>query len=195
MIKKVVTAVAFFALAPNWARAEVVDSGANGFTLKLALQIQAAPTDVYRRLIHNLGDWWSSGHTFSGNSHNLSIEEKPTGCFCEKLPNGGGVRHMEVVFLAPGKAVVLTGGLGPLQSLATAGSMSIELAPADGGTKLQLTYAVMGYLPAGMNAWAVPVNGVLTEQFTRLKNYVEREIRRRSREVFTDSHRSYQERG
>jgi hypothetical protein len=28
--------------------------------------------------------------------------------------------------------------------------------------------------PAGMNTWAVPVNNVLTEQFTRLKNYIER---------------------
>jgi uncharacterized protein YndB with AHSA1/START domain len=174
MAKKVAMVAAFLALAPNWAMAEVVDSAANGFTVKITLQIQAAPADVYRRLIHNVGDWWNAEHTFSGNSHNLSIEEKPMGCFCEKLPNGGGVRHMEVVFLAPGSAVVLTGGLGPLQSVATAGSMSIGLASAGGGTKLQLTYAVTGYLPAGMNTWAVPVNNVLTEQFTRLKNYSER---------------------
>ncbi len=174
MTKNILMAVAFFALAPNRARAEVVDSGANGFTVKMTLPIQAAPADVYRRLIHNVGDWWSSGHTFSGNAHNLSIEEKPMGCFCEKLPNGGGVRHMEVVFLAPGKAVVLSGGLGPLQSIAATGSMSIELSLAEGGTKLELTYAVTGYLPAGMNTWAVPVNNVLTEQLTRLKNYIER---------------------
>jgi hypothetical protein len=174
MTKNVLIAVAFFALAPNLARTEVVDSAATGFTVKVTLQIQAAPADVYRRLIHNVGDWWSPGHTFSGNAHNLSIEEKPMGCFCEKLPNGGGVRHMEVAFLAPGKAVVLVGGLGPLQSIAATGSMSIKLSPADGGTKLELAYAVMGYLPAGMNTWATLVNNVLSEQFTRLKNYKER---------------------
>ena len=44
---------------------------------------------------------------------------------------------------------------------------------AEGGTKLEVTYAVAGYLPAGMNTWAAPVDGVLEEQFTRLKNYVE----------------------
>jgi hypothetical protein len=33
---------------------------------------------------------------------------------------------------------------------------------------------VTGYLPAGMNTWAAPVDSVLTEQVTRLKNYVER---------------------
>ncbi|MEO8053486.1 MAG: hypothetical protein ABI833_24060, partial [Acidobacteriota bacterium] len=30
-----------------------------------------------------------------------------------------------------------------------------------------------GYLPAGMDSWAAPVDSVVTEQFTRLKNYVE----------------------
>jgi hypothetical protein len=174
MTINVLMAATFFVLAANWARAEVIDSAANGFTVKIALQIQAAPADVYRRLIHNVGDWWNSEHTFSGSAHNLSIEEKPMGCFCEKLPNGGGGRHMEVVFVAPGKAVVLTGGLGPLQSMAATGSMSVGLAPAEGGTKLELTYAVAGYLPAGINSWAAPVNSVLTEQFTRLKNYIER---------------------
>src|SRR5713226_4851354 len=108
---------ALFALAPT-AKADVVDSAPNGFTIKVTLQIQAPPKDVYRQLIHNVGDWWSSAHTFSGDAHNLSIEEKPMGCFCEKLPNEGSVRHMEVVYLAPGKALVLSGALGPLQSLA-----------------------------------------------------------------------------
>ena len=37
-----------------------------------------------------------------------------------------------------------------------------------------VTYAVSGYLPAGMNTWAAPVDSVLTGQFIRLKNYVER---------------------
>ena len=80
---------------------------------------------------------------------------------------------MEVVFLAPGKALVLAGGLGPLQSLAATGSMAIQLAPADSGTKLDLTYSVSGYVPAGLNTWAAPVDSVLQRQFMRLKNYVE----------------------
>jgi len=164
---------AISALAPGWAMAEVVDAASNGFTVKTTLRIQAAPEDVYRRLIDHVGDWWSSEHTFSGDSHNLSIEGKAMGCFCEKLPNEGRVRHMEVVFLAPGKTLGLTGALGPLQSIAAAGNMRVQLSPADRGTKLEVTYAVTGYLPAGMNAWAAPVDSVLTEQFTRLKNYIE----------------------
>jgi hypothetical protein len=80
---------------------------------------------------------------------------------------------MEVVFLAPGKALGMTGALGPLQPLAAAGSMRIELSPAPAGTKLEVTYAVAGYLPKGMNTWAAAVDSVLNQQFTRLKTYVE----------------------
>ena len=160
------------AIAPNWLAAEVMDSSANGFTVKETLTIQAAPQDVFRR-IFRVGDWWSPQHTFSGDAHNLSIEEKAGGCFCEKLPNGGGVKHLEVVYLAPGKAIVMHGALGPLQSIAATGSMQFQLTAADGGTKLEVTYTVGGYLAAGMNTWTAPVDSVLKEQVTRLKNYIE----------------------
>ena len=172
---KAVWAVAVFALAPNWARADVADSSSGGFTVKMTFSMRAAPDEVYRRLVRNVGDWWSPRHTFSGDSHNLSIEEKAMGCFCEKLPNGGGVRHMEVLYFVPGKVLVLTGALGPLQSLAATGTMTLGFSSTDdGGTKLDVNYVVAGYLPAGMNTWAAPANSMLTEQFTRLKNYVER---------------------
>src|SRR5437588_77759 len=150
---------------------EVVDSGASGFTVKTTLTIKAAPDAVYRQIIH-VGDWWDSAHTFSGDAHNLSIEEKPMGCWCEKLPQGG-VRHMEVVFLSPGKKLVMIGGLGPLQTMATTGSMTFQLSPAEGGTKLEVTYAVAGYLAAGLNNLAAPVDSVLGQQIGRLKNFME----------------------
>ena len=154
--------------------ADVADSSITGFTLKTTIVIQATTDDVYGRIIHNVDDWWNPSHTFSGDAHNLSIEEKPLGCFCEKLPNRGSVRHMEVVLLAPGKTIGMIGALGPLQSIAATGSMRIQLSPSEGGTKLEVVYAVGGYLPAGLNTWAAPVDSVVTEQFTRLKNYIER---------------------
>lgn len=164
---------AVLAAAPGRAAAEVVDSASNGFVVRTVVNIKAAPDEVYHKLVHNVGDWWSSEHTFSHDSHNLSIEEKVTGCFCEKLPNNGGVRHMEVVYLAPGKTMILSGALGPLQSIAATGNMTFQLTAADGGTRLEVSYAVTGYLKAGLNTWAAPVDGVLGEQITRLKNYVE----------------------
>lgn len=161
-------------LAPALARAEVADSAATGFTVKVQVEIAAPAQIVYDRLVHNIGDWWDPVHTFSGNAHNLTFDDQPTGCFCETRPNGrGGVRHMEVVNVDYGKTLVLTGSLGPLQSLAATGSMTIQLAPAGEGTKVAVVYTVAGYLPAGMNTLAAPVDSVLTQQFTRLKNFVE----------------------
>jgi Polyketide cyclase / dehydrase and lipid transport len=159
-------------LAPLYTAAEVTDSAANGFTSKATFSILAPPDVVYQRLLA-IGNWWSSDHTFSGDAHNLSIDPKPMGCWCEKLPNGGSVRHMQVVALMPGKMLVMTGGLGPLRAMAATGAMKITLAPASGGTRLEVTYSVTGYVPAGMNTLAGGVDKVLTEQFARLKNYAE----------------------
>jgi hypothetical protein len=161
-------------LAAFGARAEVVDSSSNGFTVKVALTMKAAPADVYKKLVHEVGEWWNPAHTFSGSARNLSIDDKPMGCFCEKFPSGGGVRHLEVVFAAPGKSLVMTGGLGPMQSIAATGSMKIQLTAAEGATKFEMVYSVVGYLAAGMQIWAKPSDGMLSEQFTRLQNYVER---------------------
>jgi uncharacterized protein YndB with AHSA1/START domain len=155
------------------ARPDVVDSSAGGFTVKTTLAINAVPDEVYRKLVRNVGEWWNSAHTFSRDAHNLSIEEKPMGCFCEKLPNQGGVRHMEVLAIAPGKELVMSGAIGPMQPLAATGTMRIQLSAADGGTKLEVRYTVAGYLATGMNTWAAPADSVVTEQFTRLKNYIE----------------------
>jgi len=129
--------------------------------------------DVYRRLVHNVGDWWSSAHTFSGDSHALTIDNRAPGCFCERLPNLGTARHMEVVMAAPGEKLVMRGPMGPLQTLAITAVLSIQLSPDAGGAKLVATYAAGGYIPGGLNTWAATLDKVLTEQFTRLKNYVE----------------------
>jgi hypothetical protein len=160
-------------IAPNWLAADVADSSASGFTVKQTVVIQGSAQDVYAK-IFKIGDWWSSDHTFSHDAHNLSLEEKVGGCFCEKLPTGGGVKHMEVVYVAPGKSIVLHGTLGPLQTVAASGAMQIQLSAADGGTKVEVSYAVSGYQATGMNSWAVPVDGVLKLQFMRLKSLVEK---------------------
>ena len=160
-----------FGFTQGFAAGDVMDSAANGFTVKISVNIHAAPADVFSRIMQ-VGDWWSPDHTYSGDAHNLSIEGRPGGCFCEKLP-AGSVRHMEVIFVAPGKTLRLIGGLGPLQALAATGTMTFSLSPDGGGTKLDVTYAVGGYFPQGMNALAAPVNSVLTDQIGRLKNYIE----------------------
>ena len=174
LTKTALTLIAgFLLLPPAHLAAEVADSSAQGFTVKVTLDVQSSPDDVYRRLVRNIGDWWDASHSYSGDSHNLSIEDKPGGCFCEKLQNGGGVEHMKVINVMPGKRLVMSGALGPLQALAATGTLTVEFSPASRGTKMEVTYAVSGYLPAGMNTFASIVDGVITSQFTRLKNYAE----------------------
>jgi uncharacterized protein YndB with AHSA1/START domain len=170
---KSLVALALFALAlTHVAMAEITDSGVTGFTFKTTLNLEASPETVYKQFFA-VANWWDPNHTYSGDSHNLTIEQRAMGCFCESLPNDGAVRHMEVLRLMPGKMIVLSGGLGPLQSLAATATMTIALSPAAGGTKVDVTYIVGGYLPAGMNTFASPVNEVLMGQFARFKSYVE----------------------
>ena len=173
MTNKTALASLALLLAPGLVCADVADSSAAGFTVKITLHIQATPDDVYRRLVHKVGDWWSSAHTFSGDSHALTIDNRAPGCFCERLPNLGTARHMEVVMAAPGEKLVMRGPMGPLQTLAVTAVLSIQLAPDAGGAKLVATYAAGGYIPGGLNTWAATLDTVLTEQLTRLKNYAE----------------------
>jgi len=171
---KLYASIVFLTLAAaSQAPGAVADSAPNGFTSKLEFQVKASPAAVYGKLLHNVGEWWEPAHTFSGNSANLSIEEKVMGCFCEKLPGGGMVRHLEVVYLDPAKALVFSGALGPMQSMGVTGSLAIRLTPAESGTRLEVQYAVGGYRPQGLDTMAAVVDGVLLAQFTHLKNLVE----------------------
>ncbi len=172
-MRKILLLLLLLSLTPLATRADVADSAANGFTVKINTLIHARPEEVYNRLVHNVGDWWSSDHTYSNDAHNLSIEEKVLGCFCEKLPAGRGVRHMQVIMIMPNKLLVMSGGLGPLQKFGTTGTMTFALLPMRNDTRLEVTYAVGGYVNGGLGTWADPVDKMLTEQVTRFRTYVE----------------------
>lgn len=153
--------------------AETPIAGANGFLVKRAVAIKAAPEKVYGALTREVGNWWSPDHTYSRNSKNLSIDARPGGCFCEKLPDGGGVAHMIVIAVFAGRMLRMTGALGPLQASGLAGSLTWELTGAAGNTNLKMSYSVGGYMQEGFEKIAPAVDAVLGEQVTRLKAYVE----------------------
>jgi len=153
--------------------ADVKDSAANGFTITSSFTTKGSPAEVYRKILA-VGDWWSSDHTYSGDAHNLTLDARAGGCWCEKLPKtGGSVMHMQVATAMPGALLVLNGALGPLQQMGTSGAMTFRLTPTADGTKVDFTYAVAGYHPQGMNAIAPMVDKVLMEAVTRLRNYVD----------------------
>jgi len=155
-------------------RAEVKDSSADGFTIQDSVIIAENPNDVYNSIVDDVGLWWDSSHTISGNAENLSIDDKAGGCFCEKLENGGSVRHLEVVFVEPGKTLRMIGGLGPLQSMAVTGSMTWSLSKTDDGTNVKVIYCIGGYRPGGLQKIAPLVDKVIFEQLTRLKVYMKK---------------------
>ena len=170
-------AVAVAALAPlaaGPARAAVADSSASGFTVKVSVSIAAPADAVYLAVIDDIGEWWDPAHTYSGLSENLTIEPFAGGCFCEQTEGNGSVKHMEVVYIDQGKTLRMIGALGPLQGLGVCGSMTWEFADTESGSRIDLTYAVGGYVAGGLAVWAGGVDQVLSEQVARLKEHVEK---------------------
>jgi len=144
-----------------------------GFLVKLEANLNAPTAKVYDALVGQVGSWWNPQHTYSHDAKNLSIDPRPGGCFCEKLPNGGGVEHLRVAYIAPGEVLRLSGGLGPLQSSGLAGSLTWKLTGDGDNPRVQLSYSVGGFIDGGFEKIAPAVESMLNEQLNRLKMFVE----------------------
>ena len=173
MRSNLVTLPIFCAMLAAPMRGEVIESTAAGFLVRNTAAINAPPAKVYAALTDGVGGWWDPAHTFSHNARNLSLDAKPGGCFCERLPDGGGVQHMSVVFASPGKLLRLSGAIGPLQEAALAGTMTWNLLQAGGGTTVELNYTVGGFRAGGFRDMPTVVDGVLRGQLARLKAFIE----------------------
>ena len=146
---------------------------ATGFLVKLEANINAPAPKVYEALIGQIGLWWNPEHTYSHDPKNLSIDPRPGGCFCEKLPNGGGVEHLHVVYIAPNESIRFSGALGPLQASGLAGSMTWKLTGGADNTRVELSYSVGGFIQGGFEKIAPAVEAMLREQLDRLRMFVE----------------------
>lgn len=154
------------------APADVVTADNAGFQIRNTLTINSTPEKVYAGLL-KVGQWWNPEHTWSGKSANLRLQARAGGCFCEKLDGGGSAQHMTVIYAAPGHELRLNGALGPLQTEAATGVLTLSLNAKDDGTELTETYTVGGWTKGGWVPWAPDVDAVLLDQITRLKTYVE----------------------
>ena len=161
--------------AASQASAEVKTAKDSGFALKISVDVNAAPKTVYRHFVDDVSKWWDKTHTFSGQAANLSIDARAGGMFHEKLPDGGSVRHMQVLNVMPGRLIRMSGGLGPMQTLAVSAVMTVRFVKKADGTQVQVTYNVGGFAEGGLKRWASPVNGVIFQQFKRLKAFVEQQ--------------------
>jgi len=166
---KYLAAIALLAASP--AAAEVVSASPNGFEVRQTVTL-VVPADVAFASFAGVAAWWDPEHTYSGDSKNLTLNLTPGGCFCERFPKtGGGVEHMRVTYLEPGKRIVFTGALGPLLYEATSGVMNVEVHSAAGGSQLILDYRAAGFFKDGADKIAPAVDGVLAEQMKRMRTY------------------------
>jgi hypothetical protein len=155
------------------ARADVVDANPTGFQVRETAEIAAPASQVWAAM-GQIGRWWDPKHTWSGAAGNLRLDLSAGGCLCEALANGtGAARHMAVIFAIPGKTAILDGTLGPLMFSGASGHLVWSLTEANGKTTLTQDYYVGGYFKGGLDKLAPPVDGVLGEQLSRLKTYVE----------------------
>jgi hypothetical protein len=157
---------ALLAAAP--ASAEVAASSETGFVSHNEVLVRATPQEAWEALVRP-GNWWNGEHTYSGDAANMRIEPKAGGCFCENIPGTGGeIEHMRVIYVAPGSALRMRGGLGPLQSEAVTGVLTITLKPEGEMTRIGWDYVVGGYMRMPMAELAPLVDQVVGEQLLRL---------------------------
>lgn len=155
------------------ASSEVIDAAPSGFSLVHEVTIAAPRQEAWRAAIYDVGQWWSSDHTISGDASKMTINPVPQGCFCEAIGEHAGVVHLTVTFVNPTVLLRLTGGLGPLGLLGVDGNMTWEFFDAEEGTTVRFSYAVGGYRPGGLDELAGPVDYVIGEALQRLKAHVE----------------------
>ena len=165
--------VVLLALVAPCADAEVTDSATNGFTTVNEVIIAEGRAQSWVAAVGQIGQWWSSDHTISGDTSRLSIAPEMQGCFCETLGNRAGVVHLVVTMVNPTHLLRMTGGLGPLGLMGVDGNMTWEFEDVEGGTRVSFTYAVGGYSKDGLDSIAPAVDFVVGEALGRLKAYVE----------------------
>ncbi len=177
-MRNVITFIAGLALfaAAMPAHAEVTEAEDGHFTTRAEAIVEADPKETWLALI-SPARWWSSEHTWSADSVNLSLTPQAGGCFCERIPEvdepdrftlEGSVEHMRVIQAYPEVALRMQGALGPLQSEPVVGVLTIALSEVEGGTKIVWEYNVGGQMRYPVAVISGAVDGVMTLQLSRL---------------------------
>lgn len=151
--------------------AAVAEQFAGGFELRYEQLVPRRAEQIYLGFVR-IGSWWDLSQTYTGKADGLTLKLGPGGCFCEHGKHFY-VRHLELVFAEKYRRLVFTGGLGPLQSMAVNGVLSVTITPGAEASTLQWTYRVSGGDPAKMSALAKPVDSLMQGQFERFVRYLQ----------------------
>jgi hypothetical protein len=161
---KALFAAGALAAAALPAHADVKSAAADGMILQFKGEVALPRDEAWSRLL-NPSQWWNGGHTYSGDSKNLSVDAVAGGCWCE-LWEGGEVEHGRVIYLKRDEAIRYNAPLGPLQGLGVNAVLTFTLADgsAPGRTALTIDMVVAGSSLSGLDKLAPIVNQVLGEQ-------------------------------
>ncbi|APG63310.1 hypothetical protein LPB140_11535 [Sphingorhabdus lutea] len=159
------------------ASAEITSQNDIGFAVSHSGVVKGNANDVWKQIIQPK-NWWNKAHSFTGDSNNLYLDSQAGGCFCElikeKAADGllktvGSVQHMRIIYTDPGRVLRLDGALGPLQSEAVTGTLTIAMKEQkDGTTIVNFSYVVGGYMRYKVPEIAKLVDMVIADQLGRL---------------------------
>ncbi len=171
-------ACATFLAVSSPVAAEVKTFAENGFSVVHIADVDASPTVIWSRVIAPK-DYWNKTHSWSGSVDGFYLDPKAGGCFCENMLTTdakgkskvtGTVEHMRVIFSDPGKVLRMQGALGPLQSEAVLGTMTVAIVPAKSGTgsTVSFSYVVGGFMRYKTSEISAAVDKVIGEQFNSM---------------------------
>ena len=158
------------------AHAEVTNTADNGFTVQHQTVIAGDAEAVWKAMTAP-ARYWNSDHSWTGDAENFYLVPQAGGCFCELIrttsddnikSSEGSVQHMRVIYAHNNKILRMSGALGPLQSEAVTGTLTMQLQPQGQATAVRFTYKVGGYMELPIDQIAPAVDGVIGEQLARL---------------------------
>jgi hypothetical protein len=183
MMKTIAALVGASMLFSQPLSAEVIKTDNDGFVTRDAAIVETSPKATWMALI-SPARWWNSGHTWSGDAANLRLTPQAGGCFCERIPENpdperitleGSVEHMRVIHAFPENALRMRGSLGPLQSEAASGVLTVALSEHEsGGTRIVWEYVVGGYMRYDVATISKAVDGVMSQQLNGLADMLGR---------------------
>lgn len=154
------------------AAAEIVSATPAGFSIRHVVEAPSVSPPTVWAALADIGKWWDPEHTYSGDSHNLSLDVAVRGCLCEKTGLYAGVEHAHVIYVQPPKVLRLSGALGPLQQGGVVGTLTWQIEVAGGGSRITVTYNVGGYADRPLSEWAPMVDEVVGTQAKRFGRFV-----------------------
>lgn len=152
------------------ASAAVVSADAHGFEVTNSVNLVIPVNQAYAAF-GRLNGWWSDEHSYSGKAANMQLTLRPSGCFCEAIPTGGGVEHMRVAVVQPNERVVMTGALGPVLYEAATGVMDVRFERIAGGARVTMNYRAAGFAKGNADKMAPIVDAVLADQLKRYRTF------------------------